>query len=109
MIKNVFFWCHIRHINPGKIHPERITQNDKNLIDTLDYERIEFVSMFSVIKTLWLIQFVYYQKLKIQWICYWSQIIMFTWKILIDLCLAKQKTKIKNIFTKVIYSVLVVK
>ena len=35
-------WCHIRHINPVKIHPERITQNKKRMIDTLDYEEIEF-------------------------------------------------------------------
>ena len=24
-----FLWCHVRHINPVKIHPERITQEDK--------------------------------------------------------------------------------
>ena len=22
-----FLWCHVRHINPVKIHPERITEN----------------------------------------------------------------------------------
>ena len=37
-----FLWCHIRQLNSLKIHPERITQNDKKLIDTLDYEEIEF-------------------------------------------------------------------
>ena len=25
-----FLWCHVRHINPVKIYPESITQNDKN-------------------------------------------------------------------------------
>ena len=26
-----FLWCHIRHLNPLKIHPERITKlNKKN-------------------------------------------------------------------------------
>ena len=25
-----FLWCHIRHLNPLKIHPERITKVDKN-------------------------------------------------------------------------------
>ena len=25
----MFLWCHVRHVNPVKIHPERITQNDK--------------------------------------------------------------------------------
>ena len=24
-----FLWCHIRHLNPLKIHPERITKVDK--------------------------------------------------------------------------------
>ena len=24
-----FLWCHVRHINPVKVHPERITQKDK--------------------------------------------------------------------------------
>ena len=33
-----FLWCHVRHINPVKIHPERITQNDKQLINDLDYD-----------------------------------------------------------------------
>ena len=37
-----FLLCHIRHLNQLKIHPERITQNDKKLIDTLDYEEIEY-------------------------------------------------------------------
>ena len=27
-----FLWCHVRHINPSKEHPERITKEDKNLI-----------------------------------------------------------------------------
>ena len=37
-----FLWCHIRHLNPLKIHPERITKQDKELINTLDHKRIEF-------------------------------------------------------------------
>ena len=24
-----FFWCHVRHINPSREHPERILKNDK--------------------------------------------------------------------------------
>ena len=35
-----FLWCHVRHINPVKIHPERITQNDKKLANDLDYDRV---------------------------------------------------------------------
>ena len=27
--KKWFFWCHVRYINPVKIHPERITKADK--------------------------------------------------------------------------------
>ena len=29
--KNGFLWCHVRYINHVKIHPERITQNDKEV------------------------------------------------------------------------------
>ena len=42
MIKNFFLWCHVRHINPVKIHPERITQKDKKLVNDLNYDEIEF-------------------------------------------------------------------
>ena len=55
-----FLWCHVRHINPSKKHPERIrkvdkklvkhitnpekfTQEDKELISDLDYDGIEFL------------------------------------------------------------------
>ena len=40
--KESFLWCHIKHINLVKIHPERITQNDKEMIYDLDYKGIEF-------------------------------------------------------------------
>ena len=33
-----FLWCHVRHINPVKIHPERVTQNDKKLVNDLNYD-----------------------------------------------------------------------
>ena len=29
--------CHIRHLNPLRIHPERITKADKNMANYLDY------------------------------------------------------------------------
>ena len=38
----MLFWCQIRHLNPLKIHPERITKADKNMLNDLDYEDIEF-------------------------------------------------------------------
>ena len=37
-----FLWCHVRHINPVKIHPERITQADKKLANNLNYDGAEF-------------------------------------------------------------------
>ena len=37
-----FLWCHIRHLNPLKIHPEREAKADKNMINDLNYEGIKF-------------------------------------------------------------------
>ena len=37
-----FLWCHVKHINLVKIHSERITQNDKEFANDLDYDRIDF-------------------------------------------------------------------
>ena len=38
----MFLWRHVRHINIVKIHPERITQNDKKLPNDVDYDRVWF-------------------------------------------------------------------
>ena len=38
-----FLWCHVRHVSPVKIHPERITREDKKLADDLDYDRVGFL------------------------------------------------------------------
>ena len=38
----MFFMVSVRHINPIKIHPERITQNDQKLANNLNYDGIEF-------------------------------------------------------------------
>ena len=38
-----FLWCHIRYLNPLKIHPERITKADKNMVKDLHYEDIQFL------------------------------------------------------------------
>ena len=27
-----FLWSHVRHLNPLKVHPERITQSDKEFV-----------------------------------------------------------------------------
>ena len=55
----MFLWCHVRHINPSKKHPERIlkidkkfikhitnleaiTEEGKEFISDIDYDEIEF-------------------------------------------------------------------
>ena len=38
----MFLWCHVRHINPVKINRERITQNDKKLVNDLNYDGVGF-------------------------------------------------------------------
>ena len=37
-----FHWCHIRHLNPQKKDPQRITKDDKQFIGGLNYKGIEF-------------------------------------------------------------------
>ena len=37
-----FLWRHVRHINPLKEHPERITKIDRKIVHNLNYDRIEF-------------------------------------------------------------------
>ena len=37
-----FFSCYIRYLNLVKIHPVRITKEDKNMINDLNYEGIKF-------------------------------------------------------------------
>ena len=31
-----FLWCRVRHINPVKIHQERITREEKKLVNSLN-------------------------------------------------------------------------
>ena len=37
-----FLWCHVRHINPSKEHPERIKTTNKKIAEKRDYDEIEF-------------------------------------------------------------------
>ena len=37
-----FLWCHVRHFNPRKVHPERITGLDRESAKKLDYSGITF-------------------------------------------------------------------
>ena len=40
--RQCFRWCHIRHLNPQEIHPERIKKCDKEHIKNLDYTNVTF-------------------------------------------------------------------
>ena len=33
-----FLWCHVRHTNPTKEHPERIKKTDKKIAEKLYYD-----------------------------------------------------------------------
>ena len=37
-----FLWCHVRHINLIKVHPERITRNDRKIANNFDYDGSNF-------------------------------------------------------------------
>ena len=37
-----FLWCHVRHINLLKEHPERIKKIDREIACNLHYDNIEF-------------------------------------------------------------------
>ena len=82
-----FLWRHVRHINPLKEHPERITKEDKKLVKGLDYDEIDSlyekmilvrlkkrttsVLMYFVTKMGWFFQNTFQIKnLKTQWIYY---------------------------------------
>jgi len=37
-----FLWCHVRHLKPEKVHPERIKLTDREFSKKLDYSGITF-------------------------------------------------------------------
>ena len=41
--RKCFSWCHVRHINPSKEHPEGIKNNNKNISEKFDYDEVEFL------------------------------------------------------------------
>ena len=47
----MFLWCHVRHINPSKEHPERIRKIDKKLVKHIDNpeEVTEHISLKSLL------------------------------------------------------------
>ena len=38
----MFLWCHVRHINPLNEHPGRIKNIDRDFVNNLIYDGIEF-------------------------------------------------------------------
>ena len=44
-----FLWCLVRHIDPVKIHPERITKEDKRLVD---YDGLSFLCKKKILARL---------------------------------------------------------
>ena len=97
-----FLWCHIRHLNPLKTHPE-INLNYEGVkfpVSKKDYCKIEkenniYINVFSYENNLIYPVYVYRFIADI--------------KVSTDLCVIKQKIKIKNTFANVVYNVLVVK
>ena len=126
----MFLWCHVRHINPLKEHPERITIIDRKIACSLNYDEIKFpveekdFKKIEVQNNFCINVFGYENKLVFP--IYVSDQ---TFKSSIDLLLLiddnklhymyikdfnrfmfhKAKNKIKNGFVKVVYSALVVK
>ena len=47
-----FLWCHVRHINSVKMHPERFTQNHKKLVNDLNYDGLNFLCEKKILATL---------------------------------------------------------
>ena len=41
--KKCFLYCHVRHINPSKEHPERIRKTDKKLMKNLIMMELSFL------------------------------------------------------------------
>ena len=126
----MFFWCHVRHINLVKIHPERIRQTDKERVNDLNYDGVEFpvrgkdfskietknnisINVFCYENKLFFQYIFQIKKLKVRWICYLllmkTNHITCISKILTDLCFIKQKVKTKNTFARVAYSALAVR
>ena len=84
----MFLWCHVRHINPLKEHPERIEKTNKKIacnllnydeikfpVEAKDFKKIElqikFELMCLVMKMIWFFQFMFQIKnLKNLWIYY---------------------------------------
>ena len=47
-----FLWCRIRHLNPLKIHPERITKVDKKLLKIFIMKELNSLFLKKIIAEL---------------------------------------------------------
>ena len=128
---NCFLWCHIRHLNPLKRHPERMTKADKTMVNDFDYEDINFpVSKkdFSNIeqKNNICINVIYYENELIYPVCVSNEKFencmnllsitnenefhyVYTKDFNGFMCNKTKRIKIKNTFVNIAYNVLVVK
>ena len=128
---NCFLWCHIRHLNPLKRHPERMTKADKTMVNDFDYEDIKFpVSKkdFSKIeqKNNICINVLYYENELIYPVCVSNEKFencmnllsitnenefhcVYTKDFNEFICNKTKRIKIKNTFVNIVYNVLVVK
>ena len=109
-----FLWCHVRHINPVKMHPERIIQNDKKYfpVREKDFSRIGkknniCINVFCYENKLVFSTYVSDQKFEnsmnlLLVIDENENHIMCKSKILTDLCFTKRKIKNKNTFVRVV-------
>ena len=126
----MFLWCHVRHVNPLKKHPERITKIDRKIACNLNYDRIEFPAEEKDFKKVEI-----QNNICINVFCYENEMVFpiyvsdkkfdgsmglllliddnkshyVSLKILTHLCFIKQKIKIKNGFVEVVYNALVIK
>ena len=42
MVINAFLWCHVRHLTFTDKNPQRITKKDREFVNKLNYEGIDF-------------------------------------------------------------------
>ena len=60
-----FLWCHVRHINPSKEHPERITKEDINLLSILLVQKKLHQKIKSLLVILIMLEFSFPYKKKV--------------------------------------------
>ena len=60
-----FLWYHVRHINPSKEHPERITKEDINLLSILLVQKKLHQKIKSLLVILIMLEFSFPCKKKV--------------------------------------------